>query len=116
MSRKTVMSIECHESLHKNTCSLNFKIVAETVRSLPIHSKQVYTAGSTVRGVKTGYIERSRVHRHAMWNNAPIDLKIGPELDTLVLCDTYVPRGHMMKSSYHTVAKCTKFPILSEFQ
>ena len=67
----------------------------------------------TVRGVKTGYYERSRVHRHAMWNNAPIDLKIGPELDTLVLYDTYVGEGHMMKSSYPTVAKCAKFPILT---
>ena len=47
-----------------------------------------------------------------MWNNAPIDLKIGPELDTLVLYDTYVGEGHMMKSSYPTVAKRAKFPIL----
>ena len=52
------------------------------------------------------------MHRHATWNNAPFDLKIGPELGTLILYDTYVLHGHMMKSSYPTVAKRAKFPIL----
>ena len=48
-------------------------------------------------------------------NNAPFGLKIGPELDTFVLYDTYEQEGHMMKSSYPTVAKCSKFPILAIF-
>ena len=56
------------------------------------------------------------LHRLAALGNAPIDLIIGPKLNTLIVCDTVERHDHMMKSSYPTVAICSKFPILSEFQ